>query len=63
MEKKKIKLNRTKIYGGRYRMDLTYELDFFDYGDILSNKDKLIKIGTILGVEAKTCNDISNVIS
>ena len=41
-------------------MDLTYELDFFDYGDILSNKDKLIKIGKILGVEAKTCNDISN---
>ena len=53
IEQKKIKSNRTKIYSGRGRMNLTDELDLFDDGNILSNKDKLLKIGKLLGVEDK----------
>ena len=41
-------------------MSLTDELDLCDYGNITSNKDKLLKIGNLLGVESKTCNDILN---
>ena len=36
------------------------ELDLCDDGNVLSNKDKLLKIGKLLGVEAKTCNEIPN---
>ena len=36
------------------------ELDLCDDGNVLSNKDKLLKIGKLLGVESKTCNDILN---
>ena len=39
-------------------MNLTDELDLCDYGNILSNKDKLLKIGKLIGVEDKTCNQI-----
>ena len=41
-------------------MNLTDELDLCDDGNILSNKDKLLKIGKLLWVETKTCNDIPN---
>ena len=39
---------------------MTYELDLCDDGNILSNKDKLLKIGKLIGVEYKTCNEIPN---
>ena len=41
-------------------MILTDELDLCDDGNILSNKDNLLKIGKLLGVEAKSCNEIPN---
>ena len=41
-------------------MNLTDELDLCDDGNILSNKDKLLKIGKLLGVETKICNEIPN---
>ena len=41
-------------------MNLKYYLDFCGHENILSNKDKLLKIGNLLGVEAKTCNEIPN---
>ena len=41
-------------------MNLTYELDLCDGRIILSNKDKLLKIGNLFGVEAKTCNEMPN---
>ena len=41
-------------------MSLPYELYLCDDGNILSNKDKLLKIGKFIGVEAKTCNEIPN---
>ena len=41
-------------------MILTDELDLCDDGNILSNKEKLLKIGDLLRVEAKTCNEIPN---
>ena len=41
-------------------MNLTDELYLCDDGHILSNKDRLIKIGKLLGVEAKTFNVIPN---
>ena len=41
-------------------MNLTDELDLCEDGNILSNKYKLLKIGKLIGVEAKTCNDIPN---
>ena len=58
-EKKKICL-QNNIYCGRDRITLTDELDLCDDGNITSNKDKLLKIGNLLGVESKTCNDILN---
>ena len=41
-------------------MSLTDGFDLCDDGDILSNKEKLLKIGKLLGVKAKTCNEIPN---
>ena len=41
-------------------MSLIDELYLCDDGDILSNKDNLLGIGKLLGVEAKTCNEIPN---
>ena len=41
-------------------MDLTDEQDLCDDGNILSNKVKLLKIGKLLEIEAKTCNEIPN---
>ena len=41
-------------------MILTDELYLCDDRDILSNKEKLLKIGKLPGVEAKTCNEIPN---
>ena len=41
-------------------MNLIYELDLCDDGRILLNKDKLLKFSKLLGVEAKTCNEIPN---
>ena len=41
-------------------MSLKNELDLCDDGNILSNKDKLLKICKFIGVEAKTCNEIPN---
>ena len=55
------KMNRTTIYRGRDRMNLADELDLCDDGNILSNKDKLLRIGKFLGVEAKTWNEIPNI--
>ena len=41
-------------------MSLTDELYLCYYGNILSKQEKLLKIGRLIGVEAKTCNDILN---
>ena len=41
-------------------MSHTDELDLCDDVNILSNKEDLLKIGKLLGVEAKTCDDIPN---
>ena len=41
-------------------MCLVNELGLCDDGSILSNKEKLLKIGKFLGVEAKTCDEIPN---
>ena len=41
-------------------MSLTDELDLCDGGKILSKKKKLLKIGKLIGVEAKSCNGITN---
>ena len=50
----------TTIYLGIDRMNLKDELDLCGDGNILSSKDNLLKIGKLLGVEAKTCNQIPN---
>ena len=44
----------TTIYHGIDRMKLTDELDLCGDRNILSNKDNFLKIGKLLGVEAKT---------
>ena len=41
-------------------MSLTDELDLCDDGNILSNKEKLLKVGKLLGVDSNTCNEIPN---
>ena len=41
-------------------MILTDELYLWDDGNILSNKEKSLKIVNFLRVEAKTCNEIPN---
>ena len=48
------------IYRGIDIMNLAYEQDLCGDGNILSNKNNLLKIGKLLGVEAKTCNEIPN---
>ena len=53
-------MNRTKIYRGRDILNLTDELDLCDDRNILSNKDNLLEIGKLLGVEAQICNYIPN---
>ena len=45
---------------GRDRTSLTDELDLCDDRYILSKKEKLIKIGKFIGVEAKICNEMPN---
>ena len=39
-------------------MSLTDEFYLYNYIDILSKKDNLLKIGKFLGVEAKSFNEI-----
>ena len=46
-------MNGTKIYHGRDRMNLKDELDLCDDGTFLSNKDKLLDIGKLLGLNPK----------
>ena len=41
-------------------MSLTDNLDLCDDGNFFSNKENLLKIGKLLNVEAKTCNEIPN---
>ena len=41
-------------------MNLTDEFDLCDDSNILSNKNKFLKISKLLGVEAKTCNKNPN---
>ena len=41
-------------------MSLIDELDLCDDGNILSNKENLLKIGDLLPVEARNCNEIPN---
>ena len=41
-------------------MNLKEEWDLCNDGNLLSNKEKLLKIGEFLGVESKTCNEIPN---
>ena len=60
IEQKKRKKNRKQILRGRDRMSLEDDFDLCDDGNVLSNKDKLLKIGKLLGVEAKNCNEIPN---
>ena len=50
----------TKIYGGINIINLTDEYDLCDDGNILSNNDRLLKIGNLPRVEAKNWNYISN---
>ena len=60
IEQKKRKFNRTTIYRGRYRFSLIDELKFcYDVND-LSNKENLLKVGKLLCVESKTCDEIPN---
>ena len=49
LKRRKVKLKRTTIYSGKDRMNLTDEMDLCDDGNILSNKDKLLKICKLLG--------------
>ena len=53
-------MNITTIYHGINRINLKDELDLCDDGSILSNKDKLLKIRKLLGVESKICDGIPN---
>ena len=41
-------------------MNLTDALNLCDDRNILSNKDMLVKVGKLLGVESKTFNEIPN---
>ena len=54
------KLKRTKILHGRDRMNMIDEFGLCDDGNFLSNNYKLPKIVKLLGVEAKTCNEVPN---
>ena len=60
LNKRKENFNRKTRYHGRYRINMTDELDLCDDENILSNKDKLLTTGKLLGVEAITCNEIPN---
>ena len=60
IKQNKIKFNRTKIYNGRDILILTDELELCDDGNVLSNKDNLLKVDKLLCVEAKTCDEITN---
>ena len=53
-------MNRTIIYRGRYRLSLTDEIKLCDDVNVLSNKENLLKVGHLLGVESKTCDEITN---
>ena len=53
-------MNRTTIYRGRDRINQTYESYLCNDGNVLSNKEKLLEIGILLGVEAQICNEIPN---
>ena len=53
IKQKERKLYRTKIYHGRDKLNLTYEMDLCDNRNILSNKYKLIKTGKLLGLNPK----------
>ena len=48
------------MYRGRDRLRLKYELYLCDDGNIWSNKENLLKIGKLIGDEAKTCDEIPN---
>ena len=41
-------------------MILADKLELCDDGNVLSNKENLLKVGKLLGVEAKTCDEIPN---
>ena len=41
-------------------MSLIDELKKCDYGNILSNKENLLKVGELIGVESKTYDQIPN---
>ena len=41
-------------------MSLTDEFYLCGYGNILYNKENLLKIGKLIGDEAKTCDEIPN---
>ena len=60
IEHKKRKFNRTTIYRGRDKLSLTDELKLCDDVNVLSNKENLLKVGKLLGVESKTCSEIPN---
>ena len=53
IEQKKIKMNRTTIYCRRNIMKLTDELDLCGDRNILSNKDKYLKLVSYLGLKPK----------
>ena len=53
-------MNITTIYRGIDTSSLTYELKLCDDVIFLSNKENLIKVGKLLGVELKTCDEIPN---
>ena len=53
IEQKKIRLNRTTIYGGRYRMNLTDELYLFDDGNVYQKEISCFKLVSYLGLNPK----------
>ena len=60
IEQNKIKSNITTIYSVRYRLILIDKLELCDDGNVLPNKENSLKVGKLLGVEAKSCDEIPN---
>ena len=53
-------MNKTTIYCGRDRLNLTDELELFDDKNVWKKKENSLKVGKLLGVEDKTGDEIPN---
>ena len=60
IEQRRRKLSITKMYRRRDILILKDELELCDDGNVLSNKDNILKVGKFLGVESENCNKIPN---